>query len=468
MINGLTSYTNLYFYEEPIPIIIGNLPFNDFQTNIDEYQYKKIYKVFGNRQGIVHYSEYFNNYEMIFYDRNLDYSYLYPKLKINGHSGDPNHTFILNPYFNDINGICSYISEYSTSNPTKFIYNTDENAFEWSFGQDFQYFDGLGFNTNIRNLKNVDYSYGYYTNDIDIKSVVITTKYQENRVNGFNFDSLNSNNLGDIGYLKNLNTNSWYPSATINFEDKERYLRNDLVKDLDHEDNNSIPNLLGVYTSTKSSSNYVIGAWVLGNEDANTGRFIGISKDYYGQNTLTSSDKTYPWNCFKLLNIDSELKNNCYVWYGSTYNLDIPRHIVRLRSKDLTSPYNVNRYFILEGNSKNPLDYKKFWYLDFNEASKTSIDTTPATLFTPNIKYKSTNYEKLTFKWYNEEDDEVKNDIELYAIGLTRKNPIKMMFGRNSLLNLTGGSSSDWKEEFTYNTFITNWMTSNTQIIKDE
>ena len=81
MITGLTSYTNLYFYEEPIPIIIGNLPFNDFQTNIDEYQYKKIYKVFGNRQGIIHYSEYFNNYEMIFYDSNLEAIYLKQNIK---------------------------------------------------------------------------------------------------------------------------------------------------------------------------------------------------------------------------------------------------------------------------------------------------------------------------------------------------------------------------------------------------
>lgn len=472
MITGLnTSGVKCYFYENPIPLIIGNLPYNYPLGSLNDYNYKKIYTIFGNAEGILHYSEFFNNYEILLNKPKVDE--LYPKIILtNENDYSSGQKFVLNPFFNDENGICSYIAEFNTANNSKLFYNTDIDKFEWSFGQSFPYHEGYGFSINARDLKNTNYEYGSYYSEDELKnsSFATTVKFVNND-DTFNFVSLNENSPGNEGTLTSFNQDhSAYANVKIRIEDKDYILRTDIIPDLDYEDDMlNVEKILGAYQN-KNGSTYIIGSWVLGNDEDNVGRFIGINRDYSTPESNVG-DEPYPLNCFKITQDGFEKKlrldESCYVWYGSTYDLEIPRHIVRIRSKNLNEPYIVNRYFILEGYSKNPLDYDKFWYLDFENASSTSINS-PAELFNYPMRFNSKSFEKLTFKWYNKIDDEVRNDLEIYPIGLTRRNPLKIMFGRNSSLGINSNTSSPFKPRFNYNTFIANWIAPNTQIIKED
>lgn len=153
MISALTSYNNQHmFYEIPIPLIIGNLPAGDFLQHLNEYEYLKIYKV-PSQDKCIYWSKFHNNYIM----RNLnDLRYMFPRLKIN------NFYYSLNPFMNDLNGICSWINE-DFHKISKIYYNTQTFKYEAGFGQDVYDYNGFLYSLNAK-----DYTFTT-TEDVSIR-----------------------------------------------------------------------------------------------------------------------------------------------------------------------------------------------------------------------------------------------------------------------------------------------------------
>lgn len=172
-----------------------------------------------------------------------------------------------------------------------------------------------------------------------------------------------------------------------------------------------------------------------------------------------------------------------YYWYmGKTYDLETPKHLVLFRSNkfNLDEHLKVNRYFILEGKSHNPVDYRKFWYFDIPNIENTSYDTNiytsnfDATLFKTSTKFYPivTSYmNEYTFKYVNLDDpNDIKDDIILTPIGLTRKNPWKELFNSiiefgNYTFKTTGAIQ---QRSFLDEIYIGNWITPQAGVKTDD
>lgn len=153
MISALSYYSNQHmFYQIPIPLVVGNLPVGDFKQHLHEYEYLKVYKVPAEDK-CIYWSKFHNNYIM----RNLDeVSYMFPRLEIN------NNYYSLNPFMNDLNGICSWINE-NYHKISKIYYNTQTTKYEAGFGQDTYNYDGF-----LYSLEAKDYTFTTYS-DVSIR-----------------------------------------------------------------------------------------------------------------------------------------------------------------------------------------------------------------------------------------------------------------------------------------------------------
>ena len=141
-------------------------------------------------------------------------------------------------------------------------------------------------------------------------------------------------------------------------------------------------------------------------------------------------------------NLESNGRNSAYWYMGKTYDLENPKFLVQLRSTQFMNIHDhlkPNRYFILEGKSHNPVNYRKFYYFD----APNMLEKYPSSLYysgSPQYSalFKSASnwtsvhpqyIDEYVFKYVNLDDpDDIKPDITLTPIGLTRRNPWKELY----------------------------------------
>lgn len=136
-------------------------------------------------------------------------------------------------------------------------------------------------------------------------------------------------------------------------------------------------------------------------------------------------------------NLESNGRNSAYWYMGKTYDLENPKFLVQLRSTQFMTIHEhlkPNRYFILEGNSHNPINYRKFYYFDAPDM----LEKYPSSLYYSGSPQNSALFKSASnwtgvhnqyineyvFKYVNLDDaSDTKPDITLTPIGLTRRNP---------------------------------------------
>lgn len=135
-------------------------------------------------------------------------------------------------------------------------------------------------------------------------------------------------------------------------------------------------------------------------------------------------------------------RGSAYWYMGKTYDLEKPKFLVQLRSTQFMNTkehLKPNRYFILDGDSHNPVNYRKFYYFDapnMLEKYPTSIYYSDSPDYSALFKSASnwTNVHnqyinEYVFKYVNLDDaSDTKADITLTPIGLTRRNPWKELY----------------------------------------
>lgn len=165
------------FYQAPVPLLRGNLPFgDDFKNHKGQYFYKKYWIVPTPRSrnsssdnqltnqststtlqqrmqsGVLHYSQFFKKPVLVTYNQ-FNFGCFYPGFFIN-HNGNAyidTKYFHLNPFVNGNSGCCQWITEFGQrltnasgtrnfscpSNASSIYYNFQKNCYQWGLGQKF-------------------------------------------------------------------------------------------------------------------------------------------------------------------------------------------------------------------------------------------------------------------------------------------------------------------------------------------
>lgn len=261
-------------------------------------------------------------------------------------------------------------------------------------------------------------------------------------------------------------------TLTMTHRDAGSRLRTDLVPDLDHEEDNTIPEICGVYAQIdRPSYQCALGSWVLGVDgNKNFGLFVGLNKRFSFVQVPDGVSNVYPNGIISNVHF-LEWRNtiNTLDWYqkrkttvednlevlGITYNLETPKYLIHWNSTRFADPFKVNRYFIVE-NQINPMVAKKFWYCD--DFTYITYCKAPERLFQGVFYVNSEVKHSLTFHYMNMLDQtDTRPDIQISFQGLTRKNPnsliLKNQYGIEDILNPN--------KNYQYNLYIANWVTPN-------
>lgn len=151
------------FYQAPVPLLIGNLPFgDDFKEKRHEYEYLNYYivpspKGVGSRDssqpGVLYYNKFFKKYTIIT-SAIASWSYLYPGIR------EGTYCYSLNPFVNGPNGACAWIMEVYSYDGSRYIntsfkcpniiyYNFSEDRYEVGLGEDVFSKDGFMYQLNM-------------------------------------------------------------------------------------------------------------------------------------------------------------------------------------------------------------------------------------------------------------------------------------------------------------------------------
>lgn len=259
-------------------------------------------------------------------------------------------------------------------------------------------------------------------------------------------------------YFYQIDWNSEYnsPQNSTSFRlyyHRDIRCRTDILPDLDHEKDNSIPEICGIYIAPmyleEKYKAIGVGSLILTDKNSSEYDFAGIN-ELLGDINGKSNSKIVE-------EIDDDgnvISTTTYKWryyiIGKNTSGEKTRKIVYMYSSDLTDEYKAYRCFILEGESNDPVDYRKFWYSDaFNSLSYIKLfwsgdgETIPETQFT-----------------YIDLDDETsENDIILTPKGMSRINPYEVL----SL----GIKHHNQLNNYNKNICVSNWI-SPVVNIKDE
>lgn len=467
----------IQFYQSPVPLIIGNLPFGDsFQSSINDYEYLNVYKLIGsNLSGTLFYSKFFNNY-IILDNAQSKIENMFPAFNIG------NKSYSINPFINDVNGVCSWIS-FNKNDASKIHFNFSSSKYEYSLGEDCPYYDGLSFQINKVNYFNGAFErnigLGRQINVANIEDIslfnlsndyYVGSKYSLTLENGLNSELIGINLTFSNTLSGNINGNLL----------SDVYIRSNYVKDLDYEEDNEIPNILGVYI--KDNSQISIGSWVLGNEnDKEFGYFIGVNNilSPFFRNTVNLPNVSNVFEINRKTELSTydmerahvvltEYTDDFVVLLGMTYNLDTPKYLWYLKStyNDYEEPFKMNRLFITDSFSPSLLTLKKFWYAEVPELSSITYAITDIKLFQSSMEINSFDIQSLTFKYINLDDEEdVNEDVELQIIGMTRKNASYNLFGLP--INVDDYIDKNSIAFKNYNTFIGYWDAPVTNILEE-
>lgn len=430
---------NLQFYKEPLPLLIGSLPFGeDFRNKKDEYEFLDVYKTIDNDfEGIIYYSRFFKKYTFL-KKENVTWQNLFPKFDlIYG-------VYTLNPFINDTNGYCSWLFDpsyyYGGIKSDKIYYNSEEDRYENGLGEDVVYNNGKIYTMNNNNYFNGYFGgYEYYSDevnnnifqisldrnasleDITIGDYVENVGYKKlfNGNDEFDFDELTNENNFDNYFSMTLVNGEEIINGCALFGKEDYFLKNDEVKDIDHLLNPSIPELLGVYENQYTSEKFALGSWVLGNlSKEDFGLFVGVNDVYtdgkVNGNVINLKDKDYQ------------------VVYGYSFNTEKPKYLIYLKSESYEEPFIKNRLFISESQF-NLTSQRKIWYTDLPINSSTPY-TGKISLFNENITIGNEVIDELRFKYINLDDpNDKKEDLVLEIIGLSRKNPGEALVKANGI-----------------------------------
>lgn len=500
------------FYKSPVPLLLGNSPFSDTKIeDVHQYKYQDYYKLVNGNGNLIYYDEFCKNWNLFYVDSSVTlepYKYDYgvgrretfsvsqspdfweylnvsfkpntSKFGVTTAKNIKHNMFHLNPFVNDYNGICSFISNLPYSSATMY-YNVNTDRFEGGFGQDSLTVSGA-YLTNTDNdiLNGLLYlcggedKAGRFINssqtDIDLQKTVFNTDYRYciqavqgyitecNSTNIAEENRANFNNLIDksnITKYVDLKTDlSGGFTADVQLTYKENgfiYFKTDKVPDLEYLEDNSLDNILGVYENL-SGKQIAVGSWAIGTDDDTFGNFIGVN-DWYPPYDIYYPEAKID-NCCNCFNISDDVVDDvcslffweensqqCEVLLGTTYNLDKPKYLMQLRSDLFEAPFLPGRLFIIDNEIPHILKQRKFWYCDTPREAGADLIGTPGAdnkkceLFKSKFVIQNNEYEELVFNYINLDDEEdVKSPITLKVKGLTRNNPNKLLFG-NQVIN---------------------------------
>lgn len=509
------------FYKSPVPLLLGNSPFSDTKIkDVHQYKYQDYYKLVTGNGNLIYYDEFCKNWNLFYVDSSVEISddykygvgrdwesyspsqspdcwmYLNVSFKPNTSKFKPanfrtlkHNMFHLNPFVNDYNGICSFISNLPYSSATMY-YNVNTDRFEVGFGQDSFTVSGAYLtNTDNDNLNGMKYLCGgedkanrfvqasrsnqdLYT-DVEVQKNLFNTDYRSciQAINGY-FTECNSTNIAE-GNRANFNnlidksnitkyvdvktdlSGSYTADVQLTYKDNSYiYFKTDKVPDLDYLKDDKLDNILGVYENL-SGKQVAVGSWVIGTDNDTFGNFVGVNDWYPPYDTYYPESKIDNCcNCFSIS--DNEVDDVCtlFLWddyyqqcevlLGTTYNLDSPKYLMQLRSDLFEEPFLAGRLFIIDSQIPHILKQRKLWYCDKPKelgVEITDIIGTPSDegqkcqLFKSKFVIQNQEFEELVFHYINLDDEEdIKSPITLKVKGLTRENPIKLLFG-NQVIN---------------------------------
>lgn len=429
-LSGITPKT---FFKEPVPLIIGAFPWTDSPPN--SYSFLDVYST--STRIKIYYSSFIGKYIS-----NTNEVSLTPYFS----------NFIMNPFFNSETG---YTCWHQENDAYKILYYPEEETYKYNYGSTYPYISGYA-----KNFFEVDHFWkgegDEVYNSFDSLLPLISSDYDTaytwdptaktpitGNVSPENFPG--SGAIGKYFVFKEIpDGQNQVQSFTLNFD--YTGIRQEICPDLDHEEDNSIPEICGIYT--KGSTKQAFGNFVLGSEEnPSFGNFIGLQNCYTYSNFTSYGGKYI--NSFPL-SLSSTFDGNAYTsqqsglkevycYIGTTYNLDTPKHLVQIQSTLLPDPWKNKRYFILEGNNIDPTKARKFYYFDPPYYSSESYSISESTLFKS-----STNWSKsgqphvntFTFKYMNLDDEgETLPDVTLGIIGMTRKNALDYMKNVGNSIN---------------------------------
>lgn len=449
------------FYKAPGIIVIGALPF-DKDAVAGEYKIKDIYITtilkrvntnggtssrFNYNNGVLIYNECLENYTLSPIDGMYDgftLSYCYPRM------GN-----YINPFVNDSNGFCSWTKRFdfdaSQSNniySRKIMYDKDRDLLVRAEHLDQLNKDGYLFRGTTHNLTYTgEYlpttewnyvNYALYNSEETLTQITTKLKTDSSTIT-VKCPAVPT----DISY-------SWKEiSLTASF--KTILVRTDFLPDLDHEADKNIPEICGVYmlrTDIANKANGIgVGSLIMEDKNNKDYRYCGIAEALYkDQISLT-----------KIVEIKDDegnvtsTKSYGYIIekYGISCAGSTSRKIVKLYSINTNlrdEHYVLSRMYILEGESWDPLDYKKFWYADLN----TSSGYSPVFSTGDGINVVEHTFTYINFEEREEDDEEpeILPDIVLTPIGFSRINPQQLLFGN---ISYTGTRENN-------GIYISNWI----------
>lgn len=513
MPHSTTLQSNLrqnVFYKAPVPLLFGNLPFGDnFKEHRHEYHYVDYYVVpqvpaIFNRMGVLFYSEFFKKYILVA-TINTTYSHMFPSLS------DKEGTYYLNPFVNDENGACCWIranlsyantSDYIAhdSQPggdtSKIYYNFSKDRYEHGFGEYVWSYNDCYFPIYMKNNNN-----GYYTQTDDAMSITSVINSSNSSVSITSVSQLRDLpldykiNRRPIGYIRGFRVNSNYPNfdlsnlsadGNITMGRFDSYVlsenaypvnytcsmymlgsqnstawlvRSTLLKDLDHELNPEIPEMVGIYETnfyhpTSTGTQNLIGSFVIGDEahKDDVGWFIGVNSTYYVTSSSSHGVRQIKVPCLTnryyytrktSYDVSTDLvhgvgrrdsinqRDEIHV-IGVSWKSEVPKFLVFLVTAYSEGVIQKYRLYISEGSPYAFYTAKKLWYADLpgEDSKPTSYYTSPPGLFKypfSNISPKSpSTFTELTFNYINLEDEnDTKEPVNFTILGATRENPLE-------------------------------------------
>lgn len=443
------------FYEAPIPLLMGNIPFGDFTTSGGEYHYQKYYVLSsGNyyrkyndtydtyyytstRNAYVLYNKQFNTYVLTF----ANILYFYPNVRnITSNNNMDQGSLYLNPFVNDTTGYCSF-QNLNNARIKKLYYNDSTDKFQYNYGKDFYDYNKCIYINSVKDMTNIaGIYYPIYAGNSVVSSNPQTYSSEQIFYLSSGIPSSNSTVVlsaytpsASIVYSNNhyIRMQFSYDNYYQNFYPNDtNLLRTNDLSDLDGND------VCGLYCSLSgnfsTSGGLILGSIVLSGD--NSSDLIGNTNPTYNQ--PINNDIFYIGNNNLAL---TPTNNNCYWLIGASYKENQDReYLVQIltdymQSIDQNTVYKKWRYFILKGDSHNPLDYNDFWYWDPPENIRQS-------LFKASTKWNNEYINEYTFTPYGE----ATGSITLRVAGCTK----------------TGASVAKFKYiQTTTKTYIGNWLT---------
>lgn len=178
------------------------------------------------------------------------------------------------------------------------------------------------------------------------------------------------------------------------------------------------------YSQSNKNIQILIGTVVLGSDNEEDGRYIGIDHSY----SQTQDPRYYQKEFYNQLYLsDPTFKSNVGTLnvYGGTFNLETPRWLLKFNktTSDFEFPFNKT-FFIVEAPSFKDISLdlikEDAWEIQDESIKEKYIDIFKI----PNWKTSSSapDVEEVTF--YNPKRD---NTIKLKILGLSRRNPFKVL-----------------------------------------